>query len=143
MSRICSSERDFENEWKGNEIMVQEKWIPRRSDQFWKEKGKFANFKIKKTNHSNSNIKGTPLFVTYPLLCKSLSNIINKNSSLLHMDKDMKRVFTLRLMVLLCSGSTLNNCLVRLKLYPLKRMVNKTSKCVVRWFTWRRHESKI
>ena len=42
----------------------------------------------------NYKMKDMPLFVTYHPFVKSLSDIIDKNISILYMDKDVKRVFT-------------------------------------------------
>ena len=52
-----------------------------------------SSLKIKK-NGSNNIMKGIPLVVAYHHFLKSLSAIINKNFSLLYMDKDVKRVFS-------------------------------------------------
>ena len=74
-------------------------------------------------NDKNHNMKGVPLVVTYHLLLKSLSAIINKNLSILCMDKEVKRVFAPRPMVSSCSARKLNRNLVRAKLIPLKSTV--------------------
>ena len=85
-------------------------------------KVKFSKLRLK-SNDKNQNIKGIPLVVTYHPLLKSLSAIIAKNLSILHMDKEVKKVFTLPPMVSFCSARKLNGYLVRTKLYPLERMV--------------------
>ena len=61
-------------------------------------KVKFSNLR-RKSNDKNHNMKGMPLVVTYHPLLKSLSAIIDKNQSILYMDKEVKRVFTPRSMV--------------------------------------------
>ena len=43
---------------------------------------------------TNYKMKGMLLFVTYHPWLKSLSDIIDKNISILYMDKDVKRAFT-------------------------------------------------
>ena len=62
----------------------------------------------------------------HPLL-KSLRAIIDKNLSILHVDKEVKRVFILRPMVLFHRACRLNNYLVRvyrtIELYPFQRLV--------------------
>ena len=85
-------------------------------------KVKFSKLRLK-SNDKNQNIKGIPLVVTYHPLLKSFSAIIAKNLSILHMDIEVKKVFTLPPMVSFCSARKLNGYLVRTKLYPLERMV--------------------
>ena len=82
----------------------------------------FSNLRLK-SNDKNHNRKGIPLVVTYHPLLKSLSAIIDKNLSILHMDKEVKKVFTPRPMVSFRSARKLNSYLVRAKLYPLERTV--------------------
>ena len=85
-------------------------------------KVKFLNFRPKNSDN-NHNMKGIPLVVTYHPLLKSFSGIIDKNLSILHMDKEVKKVFTPRPIVSFRSACKLNSYLVRAKLYPLERMV--------------------
>ena len=66
---------------------------------------------------------------------KILSAVIDEGLSILYMDKDVKRVFTLRPMVLFRSALKLNSYLVKAKLYPLERTVDpfkcKSKRCQV------------
>ena len=79
--------------------------------------------KKSKSNEKNHNMKGIPLVVTYHPLLKSLSAIITQNLSILHVDKEMEKVFTPPRMVSFRSARKLNSYLVRAKLYPLERTV--------------------
>ena len=56
-------------------------------------KGKFSNLRLK-SNDKNYNMKGIPLVFEYHPLLKSVSAILTKNPSILHMDKEVKKVFT-------------------------------------------------
>ena len=53
-------------------------------------KVKFSNFKLK-SNDKNHNMKGILLVVTCHPLLKSLSAIITKNLSILHIDKEVNK----------------------------------------------------
>ena len=114
-------------------------WFRKRKypeDLISSEMGKvmFSNLKLK-SNDKNHNMKGITLAVTYHPLLKSLSALIDKNVSILCMDKEVKRVITLRCMVSFRSAHKLNNYLVKAKLYPSKRMVGsnncKSKRCQV------------
>ena len=68
---------------------------------------KFSNLRLKSTD-KNQNMKGIPLVVTYHPVLKSFSAIIAKNLSILHMDKEVKKVFTPPPMGSFCRGLKLN-----------------------------------
>ena len=85
-------------------------------------KVKFSNVRSK-INDKNHNMKGIPLVATHHPLLKSFSAIIDKSLSILQMDNHARNVFTRGPMFSLCSAWELNSCLVKTKLYPLKRMV--------------------
>ena len=85
-------------------------------------KVKFSNYRPKNSD-KNHNIKRMPLVVTYHPLLKSLSGITDQNLSILYMDKEVKKIFTLRPMVSFRSAHKLNSYLVRATLYPLERTV--------------------
>ena len=87
------------------------------SSAMWKVK--ISNLKLK-SNDKINNMKGIPLVVKYYPLLKSISAIIDKNLSILHIDKDMKRVFTPRPVISFCSSHKLKSYLARQKLYPLE-----------------------
>ena len=53
----------------------------------------FSNLRLK-SNDKNHNVKGIPLVVTYYPLLKCLSAIINKNLSILYMEKEVEKVFS-------------------------------------------------
>ena len=86
------------------------------------KKVKFSNL-MPKNNDKKHNMKGIPLVVTYHPLLKSLSGIIDKNLSILYMDKEVKKVFTPGSMVSFRRARKLSSYLVRAKLYPLERAV--------------------
>ena len=92
-------------------------------------KVKFSNLRLK-SNDKNHKMKGIPLVVWYHPLLKFLSGIIDKNLSTLYMDKEVKKVFTLRSMVSFHrhSARKLSSYLIRAKLYPLERTVS-SCKC--------------
>ena len=81
--------------------------------------------KVKSSNikgRSNSKTqKGMPFVVTYHRLLKSLSSIVYNNICLLYIDQEVKRTFTPQTMVCYRSARKLRSCLVRAKLYPIKR----------------------
>ena len=63
---------------------------------------------------------------------KSLNKILTKNLYLLHMDKEVKKVFTLKPIISFRSDRKLSNYLVRAKMYPIERTAgskNCGSKC--------------
>ena len=80
-------------------------------------------------------MKGIPVVVMYHPLLKYLSAIIDKNLSILYMDKDMKKIFTPQPVVSFRSARKLNSYLVRAKLYPLEKTVGshkfKSKQCQV------------
>ena len=61
-------------------------------------------------------MKGIPLVISYHPLLKSLSGIIEKNLSILYIDKEVKKKFTLRPMVSFRSAVKLNSYLGKAKL---------------------------
>ena len=96
IGRLCSYEENFLKH-KANmkswflKIEYPEKLISAEMD-----KVKFSNIERKSNSKTQ---KGIPLIVTYHLLLKSLSSIVNNNICLLHMDQEVKRTFTPQPMV--------------------------------------------
>ena len=84
----------------------------------YKAKVKFSNIKRKSNSKTQ---KGIPVVVTYHPLFKSLSSIFNNNFYLLHVDQEVKRTFTTRLIVSYRSAHKLSSHPVRAKLYLIKR----------------------
>ena len=129
ISRLCSSGKDF-----GNHKEEKKPWFRKREYPEDLISLKFSNVRLK-SNDKNHNVKRIPLVVTYHSLLKSFSAIITKNLSILHMDKEVKKVFTTPPMVSLRSAHKLNRYLVRAKLYPSERMVGsyrcKSKRCQV------------
>ena len=89
------------------------------------DKVKFSNMKRKSNSKTQ---KGIPLVVTYHPVLKSLSSIVNNNMYLLHMDQEVKRIFTPQPMVSYWNARKLSSYLVRAKLYPMERKVG-SCKC--------------
>ena len=123
---LCISGKDFEKHREEIKLWFRKRKYP--EDLISSEMGKvmFSNLKLK-SNDKNHNMKGITLAVTYHPLLKSLSALIDKNVSILCMDKEVKRVITLRCMVSFRSAHKLNNYLVKAKLYPSKRMVGSNN----------------
>ena len=67
--------------------------------------------------------KGVPLVIKYHPLLKSVGTILYKHLYLLHMDKELKKVFPVAPIVSFKSARKLSSYLVRAKLYPLQRTV--------------------
>ena len=134
ISRLCSSEKDFENHKEEMKSWFRKREYPEDLINSNMNKVKFSNLGLK-SNDKNQNMKGKPLVVTYYPFLKFLSAIIAKNLSILHMDKDVKKVFIPPPMVSFRSARKLNSYLVRAKLYPLERMVGsykcKNKRCQV------------
>ena len=84
------------------------------------DKVKFPNIERKSNSKTQ---KVLPLAVTYHPLLKSLSSMVNNNIYLLHMDQEVKRIFTPKPMVSYRSARKLRSYLVRAKLYPIERKV--------------------
>ena len=64
-----------------------------------------------------------PLVITYHTLLNSVGTILYKHLYLLHMDKEVKKVFPVGPIVSFKSARKLSSYLVRAKLYPLQRTV--------------------
>ena len=104
---------------KRNEMVVH----PEGLISFQIRQVKFSNLRLKSNgkNHNTVWKKNILLVVTYHPWLESLSAIINKNLSNLHMDKNVKRVPTSQPVVSFCSAHKLNSYVVRAKLYPLEK----------------------
>ena len=79
--------------------------------------------------------KGVPLVITYHPFLKSVGTISYKHSYLLHMDKEVKKVFSAAPIVSFKSAQKLSSYLVRAKFYPLQRTVGsfKCNKPIVKY----------
>ena len=82
-----------------------------------------VKFKKQVFSRSRGVTKGVPLVITYHRLLKSVNTILYKHLYLLHMDKEVKKVFPVALIVSFKSARKLSSYLVRAKLYPLQRTV--------------------
>ena len=86
--------------------------------------------KFKKQVFSRRGVvtKEVPLVIMYHPLLKSVGTILYKHLYLLHMDKELKKVFPVAPIVSFKSARKLSSHLVRVKLYPLQRTV-ESFKC--------------
>ena len=85
ISKLCSSKKGFEYHREEMKSRFRKREYPENLIRSEINKVK-SNFRPK-NNNKNHNMKGIPLVVTYHTLLKSLSGIIDKNLSILHMDK--------------------------------------------------------
>ena len=65
--------------------------------------------------------KRVPLVITYHSLLKTVGTILYKHLYLLHMDKEVKKVFPVAPIVSFKSAQKLSSYLVRAKFYPLQK----------------------
>ena len=108
ISKLCSSEKDFEKHKEEMKSWFRKREYPEDLISSEMSKVKFSNLRLK-SNDKNHNMKKIPLVVTYHPLLKSHSAIITKNLSILHMDKEVKKVFTPPPMVSFRSACKLNS----------------------------------
>ena len=80
ISTLCSSEKDFENHKEEMKSWFRKKEYLEDLINSDMRKVKFSNLRLK-SNDKNHTMKGIPSVVTYHLLLKSLSAIIDKNLS--------------------------------------------------------------
>ena len=113
ISRLCSSEKDFEDHKEEMKSWFRKREYPGNLIRSEMNNVKFSNFRPKNSDNNN-NMKGIPLVVTYYPLLKSLSGIIDNSLSILHMDKEVKKVFTPQPMVSFRSARKLNSYLLGL-----------------------------
>ena len=107
ISKLCSSEKDFENHKEEMKSLFKKRKYPEDLISSEMTKVRFSNLRLK-SNDKNHNMKGIP----HHLLLKSVGTNIAKN-----------KVFTPPAMVSFRSTRKLISYLVRAKLYPLERMV--------------------
>ena len=67
--------------------------------------------------------KGVPLVITYGPLLKSVGTILYKHLYLLHMNKEVKKIFLVAPIASFKSVRKLSSYLIRATLYPLQRTV--------------------
>ena len=67
------------------------------------------------------SLKVVPFVMTYQPKFKSISKVILRYLDLLYMDKEIKKVFTPKPMILFRSARKIGSYLVRAKFYPIKR----------------------
>ena len=75
-------------------------------------------------NRRGGMIKGVPLVITYQPSLKSVATILYKHLYLLHIDKEVKKIFSVApIIIFIKRARKLSSYLVRAKLYPLQRTV--------------------
>ena len=86
---------------------------------------KMENVKFKKQVFSRRGglTKGVSFVIMYHPLLKLVGTVLYKHLSVLHMDKEFKKVFLVAHIVSFESAWKLSSYLVRAKLYPLQRKV--------------------
>ena len=120
LNRICSVESGFVRHKK-----EMKSWFLTRGYPENKINREMEKIKFKKQVFSRKGgvTKGVPLVITYHPLLKSVGTILCKHLYLLHMDKEIKKVFSVAPIVSFKSARKLTSYLVRAKLYPLQRTV--------------------
>ena len=120
LNRVCSVEADFVRRKKEMKSWFLKRGYPENIINREMEKVKF-----KKQVFSRRGVvtKGVPLVIKYHPLLKSVGTILYKHLYLLHMDKEVKKVFPVAPIVSFKSAQKLSSYLVRAKLYPLERTV--------------------
>ena len=68
-------------------------------------------------------MKEIPLVITYHPLLKHFASLIRKHLYILYLNKEVKKIFTPDPIVSFRGARKLGSCLVRAKLYPLKKSV--------------------
>ena len=119
VSRICSSENDFNRPKSNLKIGFQKRGYPKN----------IIGSEMKKVNFPSCNkvqrkkSKGTPFVVTYNTLLKQLEGVLPRNNYLLDMNAEVKQTFTSIPVVSYKSPRKLSSYLVRVRLYPIDRIV--------------------
>ena len=75
------------------------------------------------TERNKIEKKGVAFVITYHSSLKNLGKTINQNLSILHMNEEVKSLFTLAPMISLRYARRLSSYLVWAKTYPLERTV--------------------
>ena len=119
VKRVYSQENDFKEHssklksWFLKRV-YQEKIIDTEMKKVLGEKKKKVN---------NKTEKRIPFVITFHLRLKILQKIIDENFYLLNMIEEVKKVFTLKPMILYRSSRKISSYWVRAKLYPTNRTV--------------------
>ena len=113
LSRICSVEADFVRRKKEMKSWFLKRGYP--ANIINREKLVFSR--------RGGVTKWVPLVTTHHPLLKSVDTILYKHFYLLHMDKEVKKIFPVAIIVSFKSARKLSSYLVRAKLYLLQRTV--------------------
>ena len=100
--KICSNKSDFLKHLESMKSWFEVRGYPTKLIEQEMEKVDF----LKNGNRVRQwdPKKAVPFVLTYHFLFKSVGKIINKNLNLLYMDKEVKKVFTPKTMILFRSG---------------------------------------
>ena len=120
LNRICSVEADFVRHKKEMKSWFLKRGYPENINNRDMEKVKF---KKQVFSRRGGATKVVSLVITYHPLLKSVGTILYKHLYLLHMDKEVKKVFPVAPLVSFKSAQKPSIYLVRAKLYPLQRTV--------------------
>ena len=121
LSWLCS----FEQEFQGHKRNLRSWFVKRRypeeiiDKEMSKVKFNFSN----KINPKENEEKGVRLVVTFHPSLNYLSKIIRGNLHLLHMNDEVKKVFSPKTLISFRSARKLSSYIVRAKLYPIERTV--------------------
>ena len=126
VSRICSEKSDFLKHLENMKSWFSVRGYPEYLIETEMKKVKSAS-KNRNTKRGKS-LKAVPFVMNYHPKLKSMKKDILKYLDLLHMDNEVKRVFTPKPMISLRSARKLSSYLVRAKLYLTERIV-ESYKC--------------
>ena len=93
-----------------------------------KEMGKVCFPKSPGSKSKSQKFNGVPLVITFHLKFKSIEQLLNKHLHILYMDQETKNTLTTGPMATFRSAHKLSSYLVRVKLYPIERIVG-SHKC--------------
>ena len=116
LSWVCSEEKDFEKHICEMKSWFSQRGCPQKLIETETSKVRFFGRTV---FHRTKVENGVPLVVTYHSQLKSIGKIIY-NLYLLHMNEELKHLFTPSLMVFFRSSRKISSYLVRAKLYRAK-----------------------
>ena len=120
LNRICSLEADFVRHKTEIKSWFMKQRYP---ENVINREIKRIKFKKQIFSRRRGVTKGVPLVITYYLLLKSVGTVLYKHLYLLHKDKEVKKIFSVALIVSFKCARKLNSYLVKAKIYPLQRTV--------------------
>ena len=119
VSRICSREEDFRKHTTEMRSWFYKRGYPKGLVEKKMRKVKFSGY----TRRNKREKKRVPFVITYHPSLKNIGRIINQNLYILHINEDVKSIFTPVPMISFRSARKLSSYLPRAKLYPSERTV--------------------